>query len=82
MLTSIKDFEVIRKLGDGSFSQVYQVLRRSDSLLYALKKVKMNALKFKEKENAVNEVKFVNHLFFLRVFCIIFVKGENFGLYR
>lgn len=56
MLTSIKDFEVLRKLGDGSFSQVYQVLRKSDSQLYAMKKVKMNSLKSKERENAVNEV--------------------------
>lgn len=54
---SLKDFEVVRKLGDGSFSQVYQVFRRSDSQSYALKKVKLGLLKAKEKENAINEVR-------------------------
>ena len=55
--TTLKDFEVIKKLGDGSFSQVYQVLRHSDSQLYALKNVKLGFLKSKEKENALNEVR-------------------------
>jgi len=55
--TTLKDFEVLKKLGDGSFSQVYQVLRRSDCQLYALKKVKLGLLKSKEKENAINEVR-------------------------
>lgn len=55
--TTLKDFEILKKLGDGSFSQVYQVLRRSDSQIYALKKVKLGMLKSKEKENAINEVR-------------------------
>ena len=55
--TTLKDFEILKKLGDGSFSQVYLVLRRSDSQTYALKKVKLGLLKSKEKENAINEVR-------------------------
>lgn len=55
--SSMKDFEIIKKLGDGSFSQVYQVLRHSDSQTYALKKVKLGLLKSREKENAINEVR-------------------------
>lgn len=62
--TSLKDFDILRKLGDGSFSQVYQVIRHSDCQSYALKKVKLGLLKSKEKENAINEVRIlasINH---------------------
>lgn len=35
----MKDFEVLGKVGDGAFSVVYKVRRRSDGSEYALKKV-------------------------------------------
>jgi serine/threonine protein kinase len=54
---SIADFETISKLGDGAFSSVFKVMRKSDGHQYALKKVKLGALKQKEKENALNEVR-------------------------
>ena len=50
-------FEIIQKLGDGSFSVVYKVRRKKDNIIYALKKVKLLKLKEKEKENALNEVR-------------------------
>jgi NIMA (never in mitosis gene a)-related kinase len=37
--TTIKDFQVLNKLGEGAYSQVYKVLRYSDRQTYALKKV-------------------------------------------
>ena len=55
--TSLKDFEILQKLGDGSFASVFKVLRFSDSKIYALKKVKMQNLKSKEKESSLNEVR-------------------------
>ena len=54
---SISDFEIVSKLGDGAFSSVFKVVRKSDGDYYALKKVKLGALKPKEKENALNEVR-------------------------
>lgn len=51
------DFEVIKQLGEGTFSSVYKVLRKADGLEYAMKKVKMAALSKKEKEAALNEVR-------------------------
>ncbi len=42
---SIYDFDLLAKLGDGAFSSVYKVGRKSDGQIYALKKVKMGALK-------------------------------------
>ena len=55
--SSLKDFEVIKTLGSGSYSCVYKVRRISDGQEYALKKVKIHQLKPKEKENALNEVR-------------------------
>ena len=37
--STLKDFDVISKLGEGSFSSVYKVRRLDDKTLYALKKV-------------------------------------------
>ena len=52
-----KDFEVLNRLGEGSFSSVWKVRRFSDGKEYAMKKVRMSALSDKEKENALNEVR-------------------------
>jgi len=43
--------------GDGSYSSVYKVKRQEDSQIYALKKVKIQNLSDREKENALNEVR-------------------------
>ena len=44
-------------LGDGSYSSVYKVKRHEDNQIYALKKVKIQNLSDREKENALNEVR-------------------------
>ena len=36
---------------------MYKVKRQSDGLIYAMKKVKLDKLKEKEKQNALNEVR-------------------------
>jgi NIMA (never in mitosis gene a)-related kinase 1/4/5 len=54
---SLKDFEILSKLGDGSYSSVYRVRRMEDGQVYALKRVKMVSLSAKEKENALNEIR-------------------------
>jgi len=43
--------------GDGSYSSVYKVKRHEDNQIYALKKVKIQNLSDREKENALNEVR-------------------------
>lgn len=47
----------MKKLGDGAYSQVYQVKRTADQNIYALKKVKIGSMSYKDKENAINEVR-------------------------
>ena len=62
--TKISDFVVTSKLGTGAFSEVFKCVRKSDKQTYALKKVKMQRLSAKEKENALNEVRIlasINH---------------------
>ena len=59
---SLRDFEIFDKLGEGAYSTVFKVRRRSDSQLYALKKVKLHGLKDKEKANALNEVRILASL--------------------
>tara|TARA_B110000285_G_C15115733_1_gene613935 strand:+ start:154 stop:654 length:501 start_codon:yes stop_codon:yes gene_type:complete len=54
---SIKDFVTLKKLGSGSFSEVFKVKRVSDQTEYAMKKVKLMSLSTKEKENALNEIR-------------------------
>jgi len=54
----------LEKLGEGSFSEVYRVQRKSTGEKYAMKKVKMGKLSAKEKENALNEIRIlasINH---------------------
>jgi NIMA (never in mitosis gene a)-related kinase len=44
-------------LGEGAYSAVYKVMRKSDQKVYALKRVKMPSLSEREKLNALNEVR-------------------------
>ena len=53
----MENFEIINKLGDGSYSTVYKVKRKIDDQIYALKKVKLMNLSEKEKLNSLNEVR-------------------------
>ena len=39
--TCVDDFHFISKLGEGSYSAVYKVMRKSDGQIYSLKKVKL-----------------------------------------
>ena len=54
---SIKNFQVLNKLGEGAYSTVYLVRRVEDGQEYALKKVKIMNLSEKERENALNEIR-------------------------
>lgn len=55
--SSLKDFEILEEIGKGAFGYVYRAKRIKDGEIYALKKVFMNKLKPKEKENSLNEIR-------------------------
>lgn len=50
-------FEIISSIGEGTYSNVFQVVRIKDGLIYALKKVNILKLTDKEKQNAMNEIR-------------------------
>lgn len=56
---SFKDFRVLETIGKGSFASVYKVIRKSDSKVYALKRVKINKMSKKEIADALNEIRFL-----------------------
>lgn len=55
----MNDFDILEKLGEGSYSTVYKVLRKADSQIYAAKKVKFSSMNQKDKQNALNEIRFL-----------------------
>ena len=60
----MKDFDIVKVLGKGSFGSVYLVRRKEDKKIYALKSVILEKLNKKEQQNSVNEVRIlasVNH---------------------
>jgi serine/threonine protein kinase len=36
---SMDDFKIVKKIGEGAFSKVFRVIRKSDNTEYALKQV-------------------------------------------
>ena len=50
-------FQILNKIGEGSFSTVLKVQRKKDGIIYALKRVKFAKLSDKEKSNALNEIR-------------------------
>ena len=53
----MNEFQIQSKLGEGAYSIVYKVVRKTDIQIYALKKVKLLNLSEKEKLNALSEVR-------------------------
>jgi NIMA (never in mitosis gene a)-related kinase len=53
----IRHYEINKLIGEGAYSDVYYAKKLSNSEYYALKKVKMQHLSEKEKDNAINEVR-------------------------
>jgi NIMA (never in mitosis gene a)-related kinase len=51
------NFTIIKKLGKGSFAEVYLVQRKIDKQLYALKRVDYSSMSSSDKEHALNEIR-------------------------
>ena len=57
--SSIDNYEIIKEIGKGSFSNVYLVKKKDNLKEFALKKVNFSSMSSKEKENALKEVNFL-----------------------
>ena len=56
---TLQSFKILHKLGEGSYSTVYKVKRSQDNHTYAMKRIKMYNLNEKERQNALNEIRFL-----------------------
>lgn len=60
--SSLSDFEIITKLGKGSFGVVHKVKRKSTKTIYVLKQINISGMRSKMKGIALNEVKILSSL--------------------
>ena len=60
--SSINDFEILSKLGQGSFGIVYKVRRKIDKGAYVLKQINIAQMNTKLRKEALNEVKILSSL--------------------
>jgi len=57
-------FRIVKKLGEGSYAEVYQVIREADGRTYALKETDLSGLSHAERMDAVQEIRLmtaINH---------------------
>ena len=54
--SSLKDFEIQTKLGQGSFGIVYKVKRKIDNSHYVMKQINISQMSSRMKQDAINEV--------------------------
>ena len=56
-LGNVRDFELLKFLGKGTFGAVYQARRQEDKKVYAIKKVDTRRMPHKERAESVNEIR-------------------------
>jgi NIMA (never in mitosis gene a)-related kinase 1/4/5 len=61
--TTLEHFDIIKKIGDGSYSKVFQAKRIADNKLYALKIVRILQMNEKDRTNAINEVRILASIY-------------------
>ena len=55
--SSMKDFEVIKTAGQGSYGTVFKVKRKADGVIYAIKSLKIYKMDKKNMTNTLNEIR-------------------------
>ncbi|CAD8081737.1 unnamed protein product [Paramecium sonneborni] len=55
MESKLNEFEILNKLGEGSFGQVYKVRRKADKQTYVMKQINISKMNQRMKNEALNE---------------------------
>ena len=58
----MNNFQILSKLGSGSFGRVYKVKRYSDNQIYALKKIPLSNASRTDSQYSLNEVRLLASL--------------------
>jgi NIMA (never in mitosis gene a)-related kinase len=62
MRSKLQDFEILNRIGSGSFGTVFKVKRIIDNNIYVIKNVRIVELPKKEQQDAINEVQILAQL--------------------
>ncbi|OMJ76603.1 hypothetical protein SteCoe_24013 [Stentor coeruleus] len=60
--STLKDYEVLNKLGQGSFGTVFKVRRKADKNFYVMKTINISQMGKRGQQEAINEVKILASL--------------------
>ncbi len=60
--TSLKEFRILKKIGQGSFGKVYKVLRLKDNQKYAMKTINISNMDKKSILNTMNEIRILSSI--------------------
>lgn len=60
--SKIENFDILTKIGSGSFGTVYKVRRKADNVLYVIKNIRIIELSYKEQNDAINECQILAQL--------------------
>ena len=69
--STLKDFEILTRLGQGSFGTVHKVRRRADNNIYVMKLIPIGQMDSRGQQDAINEVNILaslNHPYIVKYY--------------
>ena len=79
----LKNYEILGKLGQGTFGSVYKVKNRSTNKVYALKQILLSGANKKEIDSVKNEAKYLSNINHKNIvnYCGSYEDGKYFNIF-
>ena len=79
----LKNYEIIEKLGEGTFGSVYKVKIKNTNKVYALKQISLSGARKKELESVKNEAKYLSNIKHKNIvnYCGSYEDGKYFNIF-